>query len=67
MRKSLVKLTFALSLAAAALMATPQPAHALFCGQRPGCSFLGVFDYGGAICCTYNCSGQTRIGPCQLI
>jgi hypothetical protein len=65
MRKPLIKLTCALALVTAALLATPQPANALFCGNRPGCVFLGVYDYGGAICCTYDCNGQTRIGLCS--
>jgi hypothetical protein len=66
MKKSLAKLTFALALAAVAFLGTAKPSYALFCGQRPGCSFVGVEDYGSAICCTYICNGQTRIGLCAV-
>ncbi|HYG63116.1 MAG TPA: hypothetical protein VEL74_11085 [Thermoanaerobaculia bacterium] len=67
MKKPLTKLVFALALSTAALVTSAQPSHALYCGQRPGCTFQGVFDYGGAICCTYDCNGLTRIGPCQQV
>lgn len=67
MKKPIAKLAFALALSTAALVTSAQPSHALYCYQRPGCSFQGVYDYGGAICCTYDCAGQTRIGPCQLV
>lgn len=66
MKKSIGKLAFALVLLSAAFLGTAEPAQALRCSTHwdPGCHFIGVLDYGGAACCTYDCGTYQDIGLC---